>query len=227
LWINGGWGSLIEALAFSNAKQLSRCVPESLCQCQIREVTAISYGWPDASFKRPSPGQTYKITSFPSIWWKFSAKLNNYSGPSNCTSTPSSSVNAAFGVSFPNNTLYDIEVLIYNGENNDLNGNPNDNIYWSNYNSVNQTCNGVSKDTAGVVCETLLHGNKLGFPVLNTSAYQSYAINMRSLITSGQYLPQPPAGYTWNDAMIRYAEVYVTVRGADLSAYVKNADVTN
>lgn len=220
-WAIGGWGSPIELVAQSNAK------PLTFEPCKLYETTAIHYAWPDASFKRQANWQPYKITSFSAIRWNFIAKLKHYVGPSNCTSFPSSYVTADFGVRFPNGTIYIIGVIIFNGEGNDHNGNPYDNIYWSSWNAANNTCYGISKDSPNAACLTFLHGNKLGYPVLDASSYKSYSFNMRALITGGSYLPQPPHGYTWDDAMIQFAEVYASVRGADLGVYVMNADVTD
>ena len=47
----------------------------------------------------------------------------------------------------------------------------------------------------GAICQTLLHGVRLGYAPLSASQYSSYVIDERALLTSGAYLPAPPAGY--------------------------------
>ncbi len=220
VWVIGGWGEPIELVAQSNAKPFTQ-LPDS---CTLREVSPIHYAWPDASLQRQANLEPYKITSFNRVWWSFDAKLKHYNGPPNRASTPTAIVTADAIVAFPTETVYAIGVIIFNGNSFDMNGNPGDDVFYTNWDPATDTCDGIDKDEPiGVVCQTLLHGDRLGHPVLNSSSFQSYSINVRPLFVGEAYLPAPPAGFTWSDAEIRSVEVYPSVRGADLGVHVSNA----
>ncbi|GEM_PF-5776306 len=185
--------------------------------CTLHEITALhfhNYGEEHASFF-----DSYKFSDFDEVWFTFQAKLNGTPIEPACATFPTSCITADFGVQFPNGYYYILGVLIYNngitiGNVNgyDLNENTEDDIYWKSSDPYSPH-------------QVLLHGEKLAYPYLTTDEYTYYAINYKHLMAECSYIHPLPDGYTWDDATIIFAEVYSTVRGADLDFWAKNGNV--
>ncbi|MFO0753893.1 MAG: hypothetical protein U0411_11295 [Thermodesulfovibrionales bacterium] len=140
-----------------------------------------------------------------------------------------------------NGTTYLFEVVLFSGDwwdydsgsSNDGNG-----IYLKNWNvdaGGNYTCTWdpnqpLSISDPDAKCYVKAWVNKLPYPAtapVLTTTWRSYTFEMKSLFASNstdgsRYLPPPPPGYSWNDADIQSAEIYVSVYGADLGAAARN-----
>lgn len=209
--LSGGWGTPLEVVTLNSARTASP-------SCNLREV-AFGWDWADVSFRRNTNWSEFSLGQFSTVNVSVSGKISNYLAPA-CTSLPTAFVSLDVIVNFPNGVGYSIGVLLYNGNGYDSNGNPNDNIFYSNYNG-NGSNNGCSPTT---LCQTLLQGTKIGLPNM-TTAYQSYTVNFKTLFTNLSYLPPPPFGYSWNDGKIRHIQLVNSSRGADLRVYSKNFSV--
>ena len=188
--------------------------------CLLREVSQ-TYAHYTSEKPIPNPPvwgfqQQYSLNQYAQFHGKFSARLNRTLGPSSCAATPSAYVTADVGIKYLDGNGVTVRtdtlgVLIYNMNDYDMNGNAADNIFYTN--RVSQTaCNPSNR------CIALLHGNKLGIPVI-TGNYQNWDIEYKTLIT--QYLPPPPANSV---SAITSWEVYPSTRGADIEVDVTNMD---
>jgi hypothetical protein len=98
-----------------------------------------------------------------------------------------------------------IGVIISNPNNYDHAGTSSDVFYY--------------KSSAGT--SVLLHANKLGIPSINTVSSTNTTITFDFLPLIKAYLPPPPAGLTYNDAVVDGWDIYSSTILADLSFYIK------
>ena len=225
--------------------------------CRLREVTAIHYhgnslGQWGNSFIASESHNFSSNTAF-----LFQAALDHSSAPSslctgaNGTEQGSAYISADFVVTFPNGVQYLLGVILYNSGP----ANPYSEAapyYFTNWTtgssptcpgnvngqqkqlSIDGTYTNLPSGSTPPTCTSLLNYFNIGIgpmtgPVNSVvpTSWTSYGLNEWDLITNHNFLPRPPAPYTWANAYIQSAEVYSSVRGADMGVWVQNVQLTN
>lgn len=215
IWVQNGFtNSPLEFKLINSAKQLSGTR-------KLHEVGVIFEHWhnqwniPGWSFK-----EQYNLQQLSTIKPKFDVRLDhfdNYQSPNIDTQT--AYITADFRIEYwkDGDTVprrVDLLGVIFSnsgGTNGyDYDGNPNNNIFW--------------QDTSSNNPRVILHGYQLGLNIPNLTAVSSLfttiEFDYKPLIL--QYLPAPPSGYTYSNAMIKGFDIYSSTRYADIDFSVKN-----
>jgi hypothetical protein len=215
IWVNGGYdGNPIEFSILNNARSFADLN-------LLREVGVQFDHW------APNPGwwsfkKQYTLGDFQDIQGNFQATLDYFSAPPNHTNTVYVTADLRLAYFDPGGNKVRMElvgVIICNPNNYDLNGNPNDSIYWQGFTDANHLENIGGIPSARI----LLQGTKLGIPALDSSGYKNIVINYRALIE--KFMPPPPPGYTHNDAVIIGWDLYSDTRGYDIGFRLKNVNM--
>jgi hypothetical protein len=141
---------------------------------------------------------TFRLGEFKRVLWQFDAKLDYYSGPPECGALPTAYVTADLSVWRPNGQWTLLGNLIYLGPDA---WRPSQQPFWS---------DGVNR-TLVMSPYSLRGGEWQHFEFDFLTLYQKYWL--------------PPKGYRWEDAIVAQAELYVSVRGADLEYSSRNHDI--
>lgn len=209
--LGGGGGAPVTMALINNARTAAD-------PCKIREV-AFSWNWPDTSFKRTAQSQGVTLGMLASLDVEVQARLDGATA-SQCGSLATAYVSQDVIVSFPNGAAYSIGVLLSNPGGGDLNG-TDDEIFYSNVDASNP-----AQCQTAMVCQTLLHGDRLDPKVVQLSSqFQRYVIDFAALFQNPRYLPAPPPGLSWNDALVTHVQVVNHVRGADLRVDLRDQGV--
>jgi hypothetical protein len=204
-YMSGGYGTPANLRLHNNASGASGT-------CDLREVstTYTSFPWNTTGYWAFK--SQYVTTAYTALYGNFKGTLVSAAAPG-CTTTPSSYVTSDLVVKHFNSShsllrTDVVGVLVYNNNGYDMNGNPNDNIFYS---------NGCSQSSS--LCQVLLHGNKLGYADMTTGG-ATYSINYKPLLST--YLPPAPTGTT--DSVIATWEVYSATRGGNIVFDLTNLD---
>lgn len=199
MWVTGsGYGSPIEFM-FANSSKTSTTGG-------LNEVGFVFEHWPLNAGKWAFREQ-FRVGHFSKIMASMQARLKGFSASGNAT-WRTAYVTADFRINY-----YDADGTWVR---NDLLG-----VILSNPNNYDHT--GTTSDVYYYKSGThvLLHGNKLGIPTINTPATTDTAISFDYLPLIKTYLPPPPAGLTYNDAVVDGWDVYSSTMLADMSFYLK------
>jgi len=142
--------------------------------------------------------RAYQFKEFRKILWRFEAKLDYYAGPPECPTLPTAYVTADTAVSWPDGSWVLLGMLIYLGPDA---WRPASQPFWGD--GVNRTL---------ILTPYQLRGGE----------WQECVFDLKALYPKYHL---PPKGYTWDEAIVGMAEVYVSVRGADLEYSSRNHDV--
>jgi len=215
IWVqNGSTNSPLEFKLINSAKQLS-------AQRKLHEVGVIFEHWHDQwNVGRWSFKEQYNVDQLSYIKPKFDVRFDhfdNYQSPN--TDTQTAYITADFRIEYwkAGDTIpkrIDLLGVIFSNvggiKGYDYDGNPNNNIFW--------------QDTSSSNPRVILHGYQLGLDIPNLNAVSSLfttiEFDYKPLIL--QYLPAPPSGYTYSDAMIKGFDIYSSTRYADIDFSVKN-----
>lgn len=209
----------IEFLFKNNAK---KAVDSDL----LREIGLVFDHWPerfrDGSWNDGlwSFRKGYRLTEFSEIRPFLKVKMDNYSAPILAADGRGAYISVDFRFAY-----YDeggkiirsdlIGVVFANFFNLDFNLNPDDAIFWQDF---------ISDPTSRRI---LLSAEKLGFDFLGSSRsddeYRTITFDYMPLIK--KYLPEPPEGYTFDDAIVRGLDIYSGARGTDISFWLKGVQL--
>ncbi|NHM07498.1 hypothetical protein G4D82_09725 [Flavobacterium sp. CYK-4] len=212
VWVQNGFGGTpLEFKLINSAKQLSS-------DHLLREVAIVFEHWRNQwdlgswSFKKQ-----YKLNELAYIRPKFDIKtehFNNYQSPN--TLETQTYLTADLRIEYwkdGTKRRTDLVGVIFSNKGGangtDLNGNPNDNIFWQDTNPANP--------------RILLHGYRMGITP-NLTVYPgnwtTIEFNYKPLIE--EYLPAPPKDCTYENAIIVGFDIYSSTRSADIDFSLKN-----
>ncbi len=214
-WVNG---NPINFTIFNNAKNLSNS--DSLHETGlVFEHYHNQWGLANYAFT----GQ-YNLNSFIKIKPSFNAMLVGHARNNGASELKTSYLTADLRIeywksnaSYPTRTDL-LGVIFCNPMNDDLNGNANDAIFWKDW-----TGNWVN-NSVQTSARILLLANKLGLPSINSLDVPT-EITFDYIPLIQEYLPPPPPGYTYNDAIIVGFDVYSSVRNSDMTFKLWNVNL--
>ncbi|RZL17036.1 MAG: hypothetical protein EOO89_09950 [Pedobacter sp.] len=171
--------------------------------------------WPNGQ-GRWSFREQYKVGDLTSIKPKFDVRLELYDDTNSPnTILPTTYLTADLRLEWHKNNILvrrDLLGVIFSNPNNyDMNNNSTDAVFWQDIQPANP--------------RIFLHGSmlNLGIPNLQTISTTNYTtIEFDYMPLIMQYLPGPPEGCTYDDAVIVGLDIYSSTRCADVVFSVKN-----
>lgn len=197
---------------------------------ELREVGVLFKNWVNYSPNGLTGGnhsfkRNFTISEFSKIKVGFMAKLNSYTNPINTIfngTVLGGYLTCDFRFSYfdsnGNVVRNDLLGIVFSNPSNvDYNNNVNDAIFW--YGGDNEVDGGFPSR------RIFLNANKIGYQSLTISStnYKSYTFDYLPLIL--QYLPAPPDGYTYDDAIITGLDIYSGNRGSNINFSIKNISI--
>lgn len=178
-----------------------------------------TYGGGNHSFR-----ESFRIGDFDSLMLTFDARITNYI---NTSVQPDivrdkwmgTYITADFRYSYYNNSGDAVSsgllgVHFANPSGYDVNGNSGDEIFWENH----------LEDEEHNIHRVWLHGNKIGISTLNPNDRNFKKINIDYIPLIKSYMPAPPVGMSYDDAIITGLDIYSANRGVTIGFDVKNIE---
>ncbi|TGN24562.1 hypothetical protein [Empedobacter tilapiae] len=218
IWVQGGWSqNPIDFKIFNNAKALGN-------KNQLREVGLVFSHWPNNEKKgNHSFKEQFYLGNFNSVFTSFKVKLDDYYPKSNIEIRPTY-ITADFRFTYYNSEGVAVRsdvigVLFSNPYNYDFYKNPNDvnhdKIFWKDFDSVIDNV---------PLKRILLDGKMLNINLPNNSIVSSIFnnVNFDYMPLIKKFLPSPPNGLTYNDAVIIGFDIYSSTRDGDVTFSIKD-----
>jgi len=229
-YLSGGYGTSMEFQVMDNAQGApgDPCDLHEVSTSYIgeRDVTGwsgdtnVNTGLSTVTWANPTVfKQMYDPRNFKTITGTFSAQLISVSDSSGCTKMPTQRIESDYAVQYfdTDGKILRTDVLGISVYNKYPDPHGLDTLYS---NVVNSKCVDQYGNETNV-CQVIIDGTKLGYPVLITGQYQTY--NIEFLGPLAKYIPAPPSGTA--KALQIVFELYATGRDTNISYRSKNMDL--